>query len=64
VIRNFVSIGIDAQRCGSFTGVAEFPGSMIRDVWYLELPVERISAVAVGCVIFVMIIVLYWDVSL
>jgi hypothetical protein len=40
VIRNVVSVGIYCQWCGSVTVVAEFPGSMIRDVWYLELPVD------------------------
>jgi hypothetical protein len=64
VIRNFVSVGIDAQWCGSVTVVAEFLGSIIRGVWYLELPVERVSAVTAGCVTFGMIIVFYWDVSL
>jgi hypothetical protein len=63
VIRNFVSVGTDAQWCGSVV-VAQFPGSMIRDVWYLELPVERVSAVTAGCVMFGMIIVFYWVVSL
>jgi len=64
VIINFVSLGIDAQLCSSVTVVFEFPGSMIRDVWYLELPVERVSAVTAGCVMFGMIIVFCWDVSL
>jgi hypothetical protein len=32
VIRNFVSVGIAAQWCGSVTVVAKFPGSVIRDV--------------------------------
>ena len=64
MIINFVSLGIDAQLCGCVTVVAKSPGSMIRDVWYLELPVERVSAVTAGCVMFGMIIVFCWDVSL
>jgi hypothetical protein len=53
VIRNFVCVGIDAQLWCSVSVVAEFPGSMIREVWYLELPVERVSAVTAGCVTLV-----------
>jgi hypothetical protein len=64
VIRNFVSVGIDAQLYGSVIVAAEFPGSVIRDVWYLELPVERVSAVTAGCVTFGMVILFYWDVCL
>ena len=36
----------------SVTIVAEFPGCMIKRciVWYLELSVEKVSAVTAGCV--------------
>jgi hypothetical protein len=55
-----VSVGIEVQWCGSVSVVAEFSG--VHDkrfiVWYVELPVERVSAVTAGCVTFVTIVIL------
>jgi hypothetical protein len=47
-----VPVGIEAQVFSSVAIVAEFRGCMIKRciVWYLELSVEKVSAVTAGCV--------------